>query len=240
MTKRKYFADDSDNVTVPNGGVSYIPKIMKTNSGPPRIVQQEVKEDSYKEHVTRRIHYFALLMMKAYRFLQWANLQGANLTFSDIISKTARVQVGTGIKGGFVGNTDAAHLVNTSIVSSTMIIQSLALSKDQKNAIKELEFESGATHNILKADNVGPDKVIDTCMTEYIKELDAHLQTNSLDQKTIIDELITSCSTSLKASKKSNNGNYLLAFLGVQAARQNPPWNADEEAENWAKANGFI
>jgi len=90
-------------------------------------------------------------------------------------SPHADVQSGTGFRNPQIvyGKLDAAHLMNTSVKQDilTQGIQHVPNhTQDQWDALNELREVSAATTTQRQADNVGPDKVIDGCMTTLIAQ----------------------------------------------------------------------
>ena len=123
--------------------------------------------DLYTQHVTQRITHFVTVLLKVWHVVQHAkaNATGTPQKMGASISATAEAQYGSGIYTGSFPKTDAAHLMNTT-VSSDSLVKGWNPSGTQAEMIKALHVASAATTPQRKVDNVGPDKVIDTCMTK--------------------------------------------------------------------------
>ena len=162
---------------------------------------------------------------------------------SSSISSIAEAQVGAGNYGATGGKLDAAHFMNTT-VRDEVLAQGQHLTTQQEKALAELRFASAATTMQLKSNNVGPDKVIDSCMTAFTqtcaKNGDAGQAVPSV--QAAIVALADACLLALNSSPKTGNDNYQEAIAGVQAARDAAPWDVDisSECALWAKENDFV
>lgn len=191
----------------------------------------------YQQHVVTRIRHCVLMMKKLAIYCVWAAGQGAPKRVSDIVSSNAEVQVGTGLRNTTY-KIDAAHLTNISIRPRAMS-SGLTLSADQKEAVAELQIESGATTPQLQSDNVGPDKVIDRVMTEFRAYVQVNCTSVVPNAKQILDELADRCLNALSHAPKAGNSNYLLAIAGATAAKTQTTWEIDEDCAEWQKKYGF-
>lgn len=176
----------------------------------------------YQQHVTLRISHCVHVILKVWHVLHEAKKTHAASSLrrmASVVSPTAEAQVGVGNYGATGGKLDAAHLMNTT-VRSDLLLSGMTVSSTQEAMIRDLYTMSGATTMQLKSDNVGPDKVIDTCMTEFA----AYCATKCdggvapVDSATLVTWLTGKCNERLTASTKSANANYVSAIAGVAAA----------------------
>jgi len=219
-----------------------LPQMVRTDVGGIQTVTLQtntVREDIYRSHVCRRIAYYAITMHKVGIVIQFAKGQNKSKKFREVTSDTAELQTGTGLYLSGIYKLDAAHLSNVSIYIERLAM-GLTLTEGQKQALKDLANSSGATSPQLKRNNVGPDKVIDTCMTQYRHILDGYLKTNViLKAGDIIQELGGICIGALMKSPKAGESNYQSAIAGVEDAKKNSPWDLTD-AEQWAREYDFI
>ena len=199
----------------------------------------EVQKDPYVEHVALRVRHCAMVMMKVLKFYNWASGQGVVKNWSNIFSKKAEVQVSDGIYTDTY-KVDAAHLMNIS-VRPTELESGMLLTPDQKKATGDLERISGATTMQYKANNVGPDKVIDTTMTQFIEVFNATWvgSSNFPTASAVVSKLSDMCIANLSQSSKSGNENYQQAIAGVKDAKAKVNWAIDFDVGMWAFQYGF-
>lgn len=176
----------------------------------------------YQQHVTLRISHCVQVILKVWHVLHEAKKTHAASSLhrmASVVSPTAEAQVGVGNYGATGGKLDAAHLMNTT-VRSDLLLSGMTVSSTQEAMIRDLYTMSGATTMQLKGDNVGPDKVIDTCMTEFAAECAAECDSGAApaDAVTLVKLLTDKCHKRLTASKKHAKANYMSAIAGVAAA----------------------
>ena len=129
-------------------------------------------------------------------------------------------------------------------VRSDVLSEGQNLTTPQEEALKELRIASAATTMQLKTNNVGPDKVIDTCMTDFTQTCasqgDAGKPVPSVS--VAVTALADACIQALETSAKSAQGNYQEAIAGVKAAKEDGIWDTDiaADVQLWAKENGFV
>jgi hypothetical protein len=218
---------------------------------PPHAIQMaRLKEDQehdflllpspelYQQHVVSRIRHCVLMMKKLAIYCVWAAGQGTTKRISDMVSSKAEVQVGTGLRNPAY-KIDAAHLTNISFRPGAMS-SGLTLSTDQQQAVAELQIESGATTPQLQKDNVGPDKVIDSVMTDFRAYVQANCTTVVPIAQQILDTLADRCILALSNSAKAGEPNYKLAIAGATVAKTQTTWEIDEDCAAWQKKYGFV
>jgi len=194
-------------------------------------------DELYQQHVIQRIRHCVWLMKRLAIYCVWAAKQGVTKSISSMVSSKAEVQVGTGLRlKGY--SLDASHLTNISVRSSAMS-SGLTLSPIQQEAVKELQSLSGATTPQFQRDNVGPDKVIDSCMTVFRAYVETNCTTVVPDAKAILDVLADRCIQALSNAKKSTDSRYQLAIDAATTAKSQTTWEIDEDCEAWKTQCGF-
>jgi hypothetical protein len=195
--------------------------------------------DWYRQHVTQRVTHFVTVILKVWHVVHTARNSGPApglRRMGSAVSANAEAQVGQGNYGATAGKLDAAHLMNTT-VRANVLLQGWTPTSIQEEMIKDLYAQSGATTMQLKADNVGPDKVIDRCMTEYAGQCatacDAGHAPPAAD--TMINALTTLCLQRLQASAKQHRPNYQEAITGVNNAVSGGASRVEDEITPWLK-----
>ncbi len=198
----------------------------------------------YENHVRDRLKHFVSVMIKLCIYYFWAKNQGVKKNMSQMVSETAEVQVSSGVYTQSM-KIDAAHLMNTSLRPDYMK-SGLTLSPKQEYAINELHRISGATTPQLKANNVGPDKVIDRCMSDFRHQVEVYFSTAVPDSGTLIGLLADLCENRLmiKHAEKTKggkipSGDYAGAIKGIAEARKTT-WEIDEDCRLWAAEYDFV
>lgn len=159
------------------------------------------------------------------------------------MSQKAEAQAAGGVylKGG--PKHDAAHLMNVT-VRDDRLAMGQGLTANQSLALQELRVMSAATTMQLKENNVGPDKVIDGCITTFTQYWAGQVDAGApLPNATfLINNLATACGTALAANPKAGTPAYADAIAGVTDAlndrgRQGPV--IDEDVKAWINENAF-
>lgn len=194
--------------------------------------------DLYKQHVKQRITHFVTVLMQVWFVVTHAKAQppgvGKLRRMASSVSPTAEAQAGVGIYHGSFPNTDAAHLMNTTVRSGNLQ-QGWTPSSTQTEMINALYTASAATTPQRKADNVGPDKVIDTCMTELAKSWAARCDKGEKlpTADSLVNEAVVACQKALQASSKQGNDNYQLAIAGLGLVDQRAIDDVSREIALW-------
>ena len=203
----------------------------------------------YQTHVRLRIDICVNLTLRVWKYHAWARSQAtqANRTgpppMSSCIATKAEAQAGVGNYGIHVpvGKLDAAHLMNTTI-RSKVLAQGQPLTQNQMDALVELTTASAATTTQLKRDNVGPDKVIDTCMTAFTQAC-ADAEDHGIappPAAVLVQKLGKACWQALSASANFSNPNYQAAMEAVKEAMSQDPWAIDYDVQEWTRTHGFV
>jgi len=205
-----------------------------------------VLENPYKEHVKLRIRIFSCIIMEIWNYRDWCKVKVVKPTLhrmQSIMAPTAKNQVGEGIYSNYTGNKyDAAHFVNTTVSSAKLTDMNPGLTHKQIAALQELQESSGATRMQLKADNVGPDKVIDGCFTNLRVSLE-NMAMSCPHAKTIVQQVCSDCKAALQASTKTGNPNYQAAITGIQEIEADIDGFAsavDGDKNVWLMTNDFV
>jgi hypothetical protein len=198
----------------------------------------------YRQHVAQRISFCANLTLKVlllHAFLSGGPNQGQLRRASSSFAFKAEGQVGTGNYGATGGKLDAAHFMNTTIRPDVLLQGQTHLSATQEEAITELKFLSSATTMQLKQNNVGPDKVIDSCMTDFTQAMaqavDLGGPVPSADQ--LVQTLGNACLLALQGSPNAGQANYVEAIAGVNDALGASTWAIDNDVKLWREQHGF-
>jgi hypothetical protein len=238
------------------GKISHLADASKSSVGTIQMMKRNMIEQEhnfmlipqdgslYENHVRDRLKHFVSVMMKLCIYYFWAKNQGVKKVMSQMVSETAEVQVSSGIYTQSM-KIDAAHLMNTSLRPDYMK-SGLTLSSKQEYAINELHKISGATTPQLKSNNVGPDKVIDRCMSDFRSQVEVYFSTAVPNSGTLIGLLADSCENKLKIkyaeklkSGKTPSGNYAGAINGIAEARKTT-WEIDEDCRLWTEEYDFV
>lgn len=194
------------------------------------------QNEFYSEHVTLRMKHFTAVIMRVICFERWSSTERhGRLNLSQMLSQNAEAQVSIGMYNDLY-KLDAAHLMNTTVKPDVMK-QGITLTLAQAAAVDDLEVMSAATTMQYKANNVGPDKVIDRCMSDFVAGYGYSLFMPRADG--ILTEIADSCITRLSGSKKSSKDNYAAAIEGAQAAKLMNTGDIDADVEQWAESLGF-
>lgn len=200
----------------------------------------------YRQHVKQRMEHTVNVLLRVLWYhigRQKGAYQPLLRRASSSMSQAAEAQAAGGvyIMGG--PKHDAAHLMNVTVRDS-VLAEGQHLSADQVSALEELRLMSAATTMQLKGNNVGPDKVIDTCTTAFTQKWARQVdRRNPLpDAEQLVEELANDCLTSLKANKKSANANYQEAIAGATDALGDAAsigHNINEDVKLWLQEQGF-
>lgn len=239
-------------------GIARLPPVPPPFRPGPRAVLQRAKreitaqehnyvvvpnqDDWYEKHARQRISHFVTVILQVWHVfheMKKSHAPNALRRMSSTVSPTAEAQVGQGNYGASAGKLDAAHLMNTSVRSDVML-QGMTVTSSQEEMIKALRTMSGATTMQLKADNVGPEKVIDSCMTSFAQLWCAQCDAGNAppSAESMVAALTHECLTRLNASAKSANVNYQSAIAGVNWAASNAASNVAHEIGPWTKQFG--
>lgn len=195
--------------------------------------------DLYTQHVTQRITHFVTVLLEVWHVVLHAkaNATGSPQKMGNSVSAIAEAQVGGGIYTGSFAKTDAAHLMNTTVRSDNLL-KGWSPSSTQEQMIQALHTASAATTPQRKADNVGPDKVIDSCMTVLAQSWAARCDKGEAvpSAASLIAEVKAKCLASLKSNRKSINANYQQALAGINAVDERSTSDVSNEYELWIKA----
>jgi len=199
----------------------------------------------YRAHVKRRIQHCANLTLRVWKYHAWAQGRAAYQPqlrrMGSGIAPTAEAQVGEGNYSATGGKLDAAHFMNTTI-RSDVLAEGQHLTATQEEALRELFTASAATTMQLKSYNVGPDKVIDGCMTTFTQNCarlgDAGQPVRGA--RWAVDELGNLCLTKLTNSKKSQRWSYQEAIAGVREAMDaSSVFDIQSDVDLWATKYQF-
>jgi hypothetical protein len=239
--KRKIIGPGLNYVVLPTQTTQTTPnKKLKTG---PDIVEQS---SAYSEHVMLRVKICLHFVLQVLHYAKWAKDAKRNPAFkmTGVFAPNAEQQVAVGNNklhlGTNVVKSDASHLVNTSIRAAAMKKgMSSILGQKHIEEIQDLEVESGATTLQLKVDNVGPDKVIDSCMTEFTNEYsrleDENKPTPSATE--LLQKLTDLCLGRLTKHAKAANPNYKEAIEGVKNAKNLSPFDIELDVVCWKNKN---
>jgi hypothetical protein len=197
----------------------------------------------YQSHVKQRIAHCVTLNLKVWSYHLWAKQQATGAAMrrmASAISDKAEAQAGVGNYGATGGKLDAAHLMNTT-VRHKVLSEGQNLTPEQTKALEELNLQSAATTMQLKTNNVGPDKVIDTCMTQFKTDCAALGDAGKPvpKGKDAVQALAKACLLALQSSDKAQEDNYKQAIAGVTAALD-VSWDIDNEVEKWTLEYKFV
>ncbi len=195
------------------------------------------QNEFYSDHVTLRMKHFTAVIMRVICFERWSSTErNGRLNLSQMLSQNAEAQVSIGMYNDLY-KLDAAHLMNTTVKPDVMK-QGITLTLAQAAAVDELEVLSAATTMQYKANNVGPDKVIDRCMSDFVAGYGYSLFMPRADG--VLNEIANSCIARLTGSKKSSKDNYAAAIEGAAAAKLMNTSDIDADVEQWAESLGFV
>jgi len=193
--------------------------------------------EEYFQHVIMRLRHFVLMMKRLIIFANWAKGQGVDKKITTMASAKAEVQVGTGLRGPL--RIDAAHLMNVSI-RSTQMSSGLVLTPQQAQAVEELKHLSGATTPQLQSNNVGPDKVIDRCMTEFRNDIDLKWVGAAVPSaQVMLNDLANKCLNALGTASKAAEPHYQTAIAAAQQAKTQTTWEIDVDCQIWKEQYAF-
>lgn len=175
-------------------------------------------QDHYKNHVYMRIKIFALVLVRLIALIRSYETEHGKITgpITSFMAKKANVQAGKGFriksdnKKDKKKKFDAAHLVNVSVESSAILRKLQKLTSIQKLAVRELRIITSSTTTQYQTDNVGPDKVIDTCMTLVSQKILSE-KPSLLSPSDVITSICTLCLRHLSSHKNSKKLNYIMA-----------------------------
>ncbi|WP_028105149.1 hypothetical protein [Pseudoduganella violaceinigra] len=194
--------------------------------------------DLYRQHVKQRITHFVAVMMKVWRANSHAkaNSTGTPHGMGSAISSTAEAQVGVGIYKGSFPKTDAAHLMNTT-VRSDKLMHGWSPSTKQTEMLNVLYSSSAATTPQHKVDNVGPDKVIDSCMTTLKIRWSARCDKGEAvpDAASLVKEAVAECLQALGSSSNAGQANYQVAIAGVNLVDGSSVFDVEREYAIWSQ-----
>lgn len=190
----------------------------------------------YRNHVKQRITHFVTVMMMVWHTVLHAKgkATGKLRRMGSSVSLKAEAQAGVGCYNTPMGNVDAAHLMNTT-VRSGHLKEGWVPSQAQAEMIDALNQMSGATTPQLKANNVGPDKKIDTCMSNMVTQWAASCdQGNAVPSAALLVKAIRdACLHSLNTAKKSANANYVTAIAGLQLVDERSAADVQRDYDIW-------
>lgn len=202
--------------------------------------------DAYRRHVSLRIRHCVTLTLEIWTYHAWAQKQSNQAQLrrmSSAIAPTATAQAGKGCYGGPSGKLDAAHLTNTTAKVDVLLEGQGHLTPDQEKGVRELETFSAATTPQLKGDNIGPDKVIDTCMTQFTQECAQEGDKGGavVRAEQAVQWLGNMCKKALEGNPNSGEANYQQAIEGVRDAMRDPGLAAEiqKEVKKWAEKYKF-
>ncbi len=211
-----------------------------------------LEQGEYKKHVYNRIRHCVNMYLRVWIYHAWASggaYSGQLRRAQSTISSKAEVQVGSGDYSGNYSTSglkvDAAHLMNTSI-RDDVLAQGQNLDAKRLGVLKELKEASGATTMQTKANNVGPDKKIDTCMSTFAADCTKEMDKGTAVPKAedLLKLLSGSCLAALKKSKKATKDQgYIEAIAGCQVAADNAAgdgYSIDIDVAKWAIESEFV
>jgi hypothetical protein len=239
--KRKMTEPGLNFVALPTQTTQTTPN-KKLKTGPDIVVQSS----AYSEHVMLRVKICLRFVLQVLHYANWAKDANRNPNFkmTGVFAPNAEQQVAVGNNklhlGTNVVKSDASHLVNTSIRAAAMMKgMSSILGQTHIKEIQDLEVESGATTLQLKGNNVGPDKVIDSCMTEftnkYSRREDKNKPTPSAAE--LLQKLTDLCLGRLTTHAKAANPNYQEAIEGVKKAKNLSSFDIESDVARWKNKN---
>ena len=199
----------------------------------------------YRQHVAQRISFCVNITLKVLRvkaFLATGPNQAQLRRAASSFAYKAEGQVGTGNYGATGGKLDAAHFMNTTVRPEVLLQNQTHLNHTQEEAINDLKFLSSATTMQLKSNNVGPDKVIDGCVTQFTQSaaqvVDQGAPVPGADQ--LVQTLGNACLLALQSSSNATQPNYVEAIAGVNDALGASTWSIDNDVQLWLTEKGFL